>query len=104
MLGLKRFAEECSRSRFAAICTQQGIHGFSVFIHGSVEVVSAAPHGNRGLIHSPRGMHPPSEATLTLLELGHVTLNPSQNSRMRQDDVTLRQHLDQVTVAKPVGE
>jgi hypothetical protein len=43
LMGLKGFAKECPSSRFAAIRAQQGINGFSVFIHSTVEIVGAAP-------------------------------------------------------------
>src|SRR5438034_11729333 len=95
---LQRLAEECLRGRHAARSTEIELHGVPLTIDGAIQIRQLATNLNKGFVDTPTAVDWPLEAPPALLARLRVANNPSQNRRVRDDETTLAQHLDQVSI------
>jgi hypothetical protein len=96
----KGFTEERLRGGIVTAATEVRLDGFALFINSAVEIHPLTAYLEVGLVHTPGIANRPLISLPALLELRHVTYDPSQNRARGDPDAEFPGQLGQVPVTK----
>jgi hypothetical protein len=92
------------RSSNASVRTEQEVHGHSLLIHSTIEVVPFASNADVSFVNPPRRAYTARIAMPPLPELGYVPDHPAQYRRVRHFDAPLGHDGNEISVAQPVRD
>jgi hypothetical protein len=101
---VERFTEERLCGRDAAIAAEKEVNGLAMLIDCPVQIVPLRLDRDVRLIDAPRRADGSGKTASSLLELGHVPGNPSQDRRVGDLDAALGHHLHEVAIRQPIGD